>query len=181
MSVVRPLARRYARAVFQMAIAAEQAPAVGRDLDGAARIYTDNPVLARFLRNPKVPISDKKNLLSAVLDRCGAGNLCRRFLTSLIERGRMNQLPEIAAGYADLLDEAENRAEARVSSARHLSHEETRALSASLGRITGRKIDLNVSVDPDLLGGVVVRIGSVVYDGSLRGQLDRLDKHLTER
>jgi len=181
MSVVRPLARRYARAIFQMAIAADQAPTVGRDLDGAARVYAGNPVLGRFLNNPKIRISDKKDLLTGVLDRCGAGELCQRFLASLLDRGRLSQLPEVAAGYRNLLEEAENRATAEVSSARPLSPGETDALAAALGRITRRKIGLDVTVDPGLLGGVVVRIGSVVYDGSLRGQLDRLDKHLTER
>lgn len=181
MSVVRPLARRYARAIFQMALAADQAPAVGRDLDGAAQAYVHNPVLGRFLGNPKVRISNKKELLAAVLDQCGAGELCQRFLMSLLERGRMNQIPEVAAGFRNLLEEAESRTTADVASARPLSPGETDALAAALSRITRRKIGLNVTVDPGLLGGVVVRIGSVVYDGSLRGQLDRLDKHLTER
>ena len=90
-------------------------------------------------------------------------------------------MPDLAAAYRERLLNHQNIVRAEVTSAAPLSPEKTKALEDSLSKVTGKKIDLSVSVDPELLGGVVARIGSTVYDGSVKTQLERMRQQLVEK
>ena len=104
-----------------------------------------------------------------------------RMLVLLAKSGKLNLVPELAAAYGERLLSHQNVVRAAVTSAAPLSTEKTKALEESLAQVTGKKVELSVSVDPELLGGVVAQIGSTVYDGSVKTQLTKMRQELVKQ
>jgi F-type H+-transporting ATPase subunit delta len=140
------------------------------DIGGA---ISGNLVLQRFLESPRISETAKRGiLLKAFGDRVPAMFL--RFLQILVTKRRQNLIPEIATEYSALLDQAEQRVHANVTVAREPAAGETDAIAAQLTRVLGKKVVPHVTVNPAILGGLVVRVGDTVMDGSLRRRLHRL-------
>lgn len=172
-------ARRYARALLEVSFASPQGDpaALRRDLEEAAALLESRDDLAEALASPAVPPAAKRGLVEAVWR--GANPLLRRVLTLLVERGRVRLVAAIAATYAELWNAARGVLPAEAISAVPLPAEQMEAVQRALGRAARRDVELKASVDPELMGGLMVRMGGVVYDGTVRGRLRALRERLS--
>jgi len=168
--------RRYAEAAFEVAMRDGTLERWRAELDLAASIVGD-PRALDMLANPAIPIESRTSALEQMLgDRLSdqADNLMRL----LLRRGRIEDLPRVATEFRRLDDQRQGITHATATSATALTDEETRGLTARLEQSTGGRIALDVEVDPSLLGGIVVRVGDRLIDGSVRGRLERLRNQL---
>lgn len=166
----RVLAGRYAAALFQAASAKSEEQKVQADLGAAHKLLLD---AMPALRHPRVPPASKKKLLHDALGgKVGATTL--KFLELLVDKKRFELMVMVSANFAKLAAEKRGAAKAHVRTAAPLSPETQRELAAKLKKFTGKEIELDVKEDPELIGGVTVKIGDWVLDSSLRGQLRRL-------
>lgn len=166
----RVLAGRYAAALFQAASAKGEEQKVQADLGSAHKLLLD---AMAALRHPRVPPASKKKLLH---DTLGAkvGPTTLKFLDLLVDKKRFDLMVMIASVYAKLAADKRGAAKAQVRTAVALSAEAQQQLAAKLKKFTGKEIELDVKEDPELIGGVTVKIGDWVLDSSLRGQLRRM-------
>jgi F-type H+-transporting ATPase subunit delta len=172
----RSTARRYAEAAFEIA---ERDGTVDAWLDAftAAETLLAEPDLTRLLASPAVPAASRHALLAQVAgDRVTGAPL--RLLQLLVARGRIERLPEVAREFRRLYRRREGITQASVTSAAPLTEAEVSALTAQLTAMTGGTVEVTLSVDQALLGGVQVRLGDRLIDGSVRGRLERLRSKL---
>ena len=166
----RVLAGRYAAALFQAASAKGEEQKVQADLGSAHKLLLD---VMSALRHPRVPPASKKKLLSNALgDKGGATTL--KFLDLLVDKKRFDLMIMVSSVYAKLAAEKRGAAKAHVRTAAPLSPDALQQLTVKLKKFTGKEIELDVKEDPELIGGITVKIGDWVLDSSLRGQLRRL-------
>jgi F-type H+-transporting ATPase subunit delta len=169
-------ARRYAEAAFQVAVRDDAVERWRSDLDTAAAVTAD-PGVGRALANPAVPFETRLAAVRGALGKTvtpGAMNL----IGLLIRRGRIEQLPRVSAEFQRLDNARQGITIATATSAAPLTSDEVRALTGRLEGMTGGRIELDLQVDPSLLGGLVVRVGDRLIDGSVRGRLERLRNQL---
>jgi F-type H+-transporting ATPase subunit delta len=169
-------ARRYAEAAFQLAEAEGNEDRWAEDLRLAAEVTSDERV-KRVVDNPAIPVRERQEALESLLaDKIGrpAFNLVRL----LSERARIELLPAIAAEYRRLLDELHGVVEASVVSARPLSTKQLAAVGRRIEQMMSASVSMTPSVDPALIGGLTVRVGDRLIDGSVRGRLERLRERL---
>ncbi len=169
-------ARRYAEAAFEIALRDDAVDRWRRELETAASVLGDER-LAAVLSNPAIAHERRaevvdKTLATAVSDQT------RNLVQLMLRRGRIEQLPRVAAEFRRLDNRRQGITEATATAAAPLTPEEIRALTARLEQFTGGRVELDVAVDPDLLGGLVVRVGDQLIDGSVRGRLERLRNRL---
>jgi F-type H+-transporting ATPase subunit delta len=172
------VARRYARALFGMGVDAGNFEALGQEIAELAALLTSSLELRQALENPVFKTEEKRAVLEQLLPRVTPTAEVRRFVLLLLERRRLAILPAIARAYRDLADQHTGRIRARVTSAEALSPAALDRVRHSLEQRTGKKVILETSVDPDLIGGLVARVGDLVLDGSLRTQLAELRSKL---
>ncbi|MDX1460327.1 MAG: F0F1 ATP synthase subunit delta [Xanthomonadales bacterium] len=177
MSNLATLARPYAKAAFGLARSADDLAGWEAALSTAALIV-DEPTVARVLTNPQVSRSDAVGLIADALGD-GADETFRGFLSVLAENDRLPLLPEVAALFAQLRQEHEQRLSVRVVSAVALDDEQAARLKAALHKRFNREIDMQCDTDPAVMGGAVVYAGDEVIDGSLRGRLQKLQSGLS--
>lgn len=176
---LRTSANRYAKALFDVAVQ-EQADLVKveRDLTEAAELLATNPELLPAVERAGVPDAARTAVMDQVAAAMGVAPQVRKLLVLLARDRKLHYLKDLATAYRERLLAHQNVVRAEVTSAVPLSAEQTGALAASLSAVTGKKVELSAGVDPDLLGGVVARIGSTVYDGSVKTQLARMRAEL---
>jgi len=175
----RTSAARYARALFEVALEGQADIAqVDRDLTAVTAAVTGNPELGQVVANPRVPEAARRQIIGEVASRLGATPPAAKLMGLLADRNRLALLPEVAAVYRELLLAHQNIVEATVTSALPLSPDAAAAVQAGLAEATGKQVEMKVSLDPSLLGGVVARVGSTVYDGSVRTQLKKMRDQL---
>jgi F-type H+-transporting ATPase subunit delta len=168
--------RRYAEAAFEVAMRDSTLERWRADLDMAASLAGDQRALD-VLANPAIPIDQRMTALDQMLgDRASEG--ARNLIRLLLRRGRIEALPRVAAEFRRLDDARQGITHATATSATALTDDEVRQLTARLEQSTGGRIALDVEVDPSLLGGIVVRVGDRLIDGSVRGRLERLRNQL---
>ncbi|MES2859556.1 MAG: F0F1 ATP synthase subunit delta [Pseudomonadota bacterium] len=173
MSQALTLARPYARAAFSMARDAGNLPAWSNAFAFAAQVAGD-PRVASLLGNPRLTQAEAVELLSPD----AADDVFPRFLAVLAENRRLSLLPEIAGLYDELRNEAERVVKATVTSATALPASELDTIKVALRKRFGRDVEIETAVDESLIGGAVIAAGDVVIDGSLKGQLGRLQAAL---
>jgi F-type H+-transporting ATPase subunit delta len=169
-------ARRYAEAAFEVALRDGTLEAWRRELDLAARALGDEAVL-RGLMNPAMPLEGRESIVSDAL----AADVSRPVLNLvrlLLRRGRIEILPRVAAEFDRLDDRRLDITHATATSAAPLAEDEVRALRSRLERLSGGTVELQLAVDPDIIGGLIVRVGDRLIDGSVRGRLERLRTRL---
>jgi F-type H+-transporting ATPase subunit delta len=173
-------AMRYARALLDVAIK-ERADLdqIERDLASVAALFTQYPALAHALLNPVVPVPRKRAAVAELLAAGPVTPMVAKLVTLLTDRDRLVLIPDLLAGYRDRLLDHRNIVRAEVTTTASLPAERAKAIEASLSRSTGRTISLTTRVDPAIIGGVVTRIGSTVYDGSVARQLEKIRERLT--
>ncbi len=171
---------RYARALADLVIEKRlDAAQTVAELNALADLVAASHELRTVLENPSVPSRHKLGLLDSIVARLGVSRYVRNFVAVVMDHRRIAALPEIARQFALELDLRLGFAEAEITSARELAESEKRELTDCLEKMTGRKIRPRYRQEPQVLGGAVIRIGSTVYDGTVRGQLRRLKEQLT--
>lgn len=171
-------ARRYAKALFQVARESRRLDAVGEELARVLEILVADRRLGEFLSRPWIKGVTKKSVATAIALRLGCSPLVRDFVGLVAQRGRTDHLAEIARAYRSFLDAERGQARAQVRSAVVLGEAERGRLTRRLGPLAGKEVIVEARVDASLLGGFVAQIGSLVLDGSLDGQLARLRERL---
>ena len=167
------IARNYAEALLALARKANDPAGWGNMIADVADALERDASLRRFLETPRVEAAEKNAILAkAFQDRMP--RLFVRYLQALVSNRRQMLIPEIAIEYRNLLDEAEGRVHARVTLAQQPSEAETAAIAQQLGRVLGKTVVPHVTVNPQILGGIVVRVGDRVIDGSVRRKLQTL-------
>jgi len=170
-SVASTYARAFADVVFSAHLDANRAVGGLRRIAGLLEESVD---LKRVWENPAVPADQKRNLLDAIVQREGIEPHVRNLIAVLIDHRRMQFLGRIVEQLKKELDARMGLAEAHITSARELGDAEKRSLEAQIERVTGKKVHAQFGLDASLLGGAVVRVGSTIYDGSVKGQLEKI-------
>jgi F-type H+-transporting ATPase subunit delta len=174
------IALRYARAFADVVIDLKLDPQqVRQELDALVGLVHASPDLRKVWDSPKVHHDEKIRLLTAIAERGGFETSVRNFMAVLIDHGRASALPAIAREFNRELNQRLGFVDAGITSTRELLPEERSALELQVAKLTGRKVRASYQTDKKLLGGAVVRVGSTIYDGSLRGQLQRIRQQLS--
>ena len=178
----RTAAARYARALFDVSVKDRDLRQVEADLAEFADLIDGHETLSRVLLNPAIPTRRKRAIVNALLGRLGdVTPPVAKLLTLMAERDRLALLSDVVRSYrARLLDHL-GIVEAQVTTAQPLTSEQTAAIERSLAQVSGREVTMVADVDPDILGGVVARLGTTVYDGSVAGHLERIRNNLLAR
>ena len=171
---VQAVARRYAAALADVVTARGEAREVQAELSAWERMLEDNPDLLEVFRNPTIPYDQKRGVLSALIARARVRPTTTNFLQVLLRNQRLPELREVNGRFAQELDERAGVVLAQVTTAREVPPAVREGLSGRLSGLTGRRVRLQFAVDEELIGGVTTRIGSTVYDGSVRTQLQQL-------
>jgi F-type H+-transporting ATPase subunit delta len=172
------VASRYAAALADVAFDEGSAERVRSDLAAFVAAFDESPELRNVLETPSVAPELKRKIVDELSKRMSLGAPVRNFVFLLVDHRRTELLREIQQAFHQELNSRLGMADADVTSARELNEEERRELTAALERRTGKRIEAHFHRDASLLGGAVVRVGSVVYDGSVREQLTRLREQL---
>jgi F-type H+-transporting ATPase subunit delta len=175
---LRALAQRYASALADVAIEHGRSEQVKNELASFVGLLAESADLRNFLASPAILWATKQAVIEKLVARLGAGLTLRNFLFVVVKHRRSLLLPQIQEAFEEQLRARLGMAEAQVVSAEELSPEQKAELTRLLERLTGKRIESRYGLDPALIGGAVVRIGSTVYDGSVRQQLDRLRARL---
>ena len=165
------IAKRYSRALFNLAREGEAIEQYGIELDGFNQVLKDIPDLGSALRNPLYPEGVKKTLFQKVASQLKLSPIMNSFLNLLVEKGRIQHLPEIADYYHRLIDEYSGISRAKVKAAVKLGATEIEEIAGALEKKIGKKIVVEFEQDDSLLGGVFAQIGDFVLDGSVKRQL----------
>jgi F-type H+-transporting ATPase subunit delta len=176
---VAAVASRYARALVDVVVERriDPATAVQQVYDIVATV-AENGQLRMVWESPAIPAEQKRALLDAIVAGSGTLRPIRNFMAILIDHGRIPMLAQIARQFETELNSRMGFVEADITSSRQLSADEKQALESQVVQMTGKKVHARYGTNPDLLGGAVVRVGSTIYDGSVRGQLQKLKEQL---
>jgi F-type H+-transporting ATPase subunit delta len=175
---VEAVARRYAAALADVVVKSGEAETVKAELRTWAAMLASNAELGGVFANPAIAHMDKESILEKLIAKARPGKTTANFLRVLLRNGRMNEIAGITERFEAELEIRSGNVVANVTSARELSEKEKADLVASLAKITGRNIKPAFAVDTNIIGGVVTQIGSTVYDGSVRTQLENLKTEL---
>ena len=174
-TVVNTYARAFADVVIGNRLDAARTVAEAQQV---AALVRENKLLREVWDNPSIPAEQKRAVLDSIVERAGFTRPVRNFVAVLIDKGRTRFLGEIVAQFSEEVSRRLGFADAEITTARSLSSEETRALEAELARVTGKRIRARYQQDHSILGGAIARVGSTVYDGSVKGQLERIRQQL---
>jgi F-type H+-transporting ATPase subunit delta len=177
--IIRSSAARYAKALLDVSRQEGDPQAAERELDAFVSLATGHEQLARVFANPAIPAQRKVALVEALSARVGSGPIVRKLLVLLAGRDRLVLLSHLLEEYRRRLLDFQNVISAEVTSAVPLPAGAAEALGRAIEQRTGRRVSMTGGVDRTLIGGVVTRIGSVVYDGSVKRQLEKIKDALT--
>ncbi|MBA4602959.1 F0F1 ATP synthase subunit delta [Thermoactinomyces mirandus] len=172
----KAVAKRYAKALFEVASEKKCVDLIEKDLKHIADIFAASPELSQMLNHPAIGTEQKKELVTKVFK--GLDKYTNNLVYLLIDRHRETVLPDIYEVYKSLANEAKGVTEAIVTTAFELTADDKEQLLATFEPIIGKKMEIVEKVDSDILGGVIVQIGDRLYDGSLRTKLNRFREHL---
>jgi len=171
---LKALAERYASALVDVALDNKQADQVKQELAAFATMVRESPDLHAFLSNPSIGRASKHAAIDQLVARMDASRTLRNYLFVIVDQRRAGMLLEIEQAVSALLDLRQGLTRVEVTSAADLTPPERAELDAVLAKLTGKNVQAQFHTDPALIGGAVVRIGSTIYDGSVRAQLHRL-------
>ena len=175
---VSSVARRYAKAIFELGLETNSLDKTTAEVRSVGDAILGSQELALALSNPTVAPSARKAIMGEIVQRLGVSPAVRNAILLVTDHGRASALPKIADALVELTDERAGKVRAEITSAAALTEAQYTRLTASLEKLTGRKISLVRKTDPTLIGGVVTRIGDKVYDGSVRSRLEELRQSL---
>jgi len=170
---------RYASAFLDVVTSAKlDTAAIDGQLSDFLATWNGSPELREFFVNPAIPSTEKVGFLDKLNAKLGLRKELRNLIAVLIDNDRIGQVDEVARAYKTLLQQQSGIQQAEIVTARELSEKERGELVGQIGKLAGSKIEASFKLDASILGGTVVRIGSTVYDGSVRGRLQRLKETL---
>jgi F-type H+-transporting ATPase subunit delta len=174
------VASTYSRAFADVVLSAHlDADASIAELRSIASLLSESSELRRVWENPAIPAEQKRRVLDVIVERDGISKQVRNLVAVLIDHRRVHFLEPIIGQLEKELDARLGFAEAEITSARQLDDAEKREFEAQVGKLTGKKVRARYGQDASLLGGAVVRLGSTIYDGSVKGQLERLQEAIS--
>jgi F-type H+-transporting ATPase subunit delta len=174
------MAGRYATALFELALEANAIEAVKDELDRFDALITESADLTRLVRSPVFSVDEQLQALSAVLERAGIGGLAANFLKLVVSNRRLFAVRDMIKAFRNLVAQHKGEATAEVTVAETLKDQHIEALRAALKSVTGKDVDLDVKVDPAILGGLVVKLGSRMVDNTLRTKLNAMKHAMKE-
>ena len=175
---VQTIARRYSSALADVILERGEAKEVQHELQQWEEVLQSNAALQEVFRNPTIALDQKRAVLSKLIDRARPRPTTANFLKVLLQNQRLTELPEINRKLAAILDERAGMVAAIVTTARPVPGDIQQSLEQRLITVTQKKVRLDFVQDPDLIGGLVTRIGSTVYDGSVRNQLELIKEKM---
>jgi len=178
--IVSGMAGRYATALFELARDTNAIDAVKADLERFDALVAENPDLNRLVRSPVFSAAEQLQALSAVLDRAGIGGLAAKFLKLVTMNRRLFAARDMVRGYRELVALHKGEATAEVTVAERLKDDHVAALKSALKAVSGKDVDLNIKIDPAIIGGLVVKLGSRMVDTSLRTKLNAIRHAMKE-
>jgi F-type H+-transporting ATPase subunit delta len=171
------VAKRYALALFELAKDHNQLESIEEELRVVKQVFAETAELKLILSSPKLSINKKKEIVKEAFS--GSSLYVLHTLMLLIDRGRISEVQDVAGAFIEMANDARGVAEATVYSVRPLTNAEKEEVSSSFAKQVGKKsLLIENKIDPELLGGLRVRIGNRIFDGSLRGKLNRLERNL---
>jgi F-type H+-transporting ATPase subunit delta len=171
--------RIYARALFEAAESAKRVDAVDADLGAFVEALDGSAELEAFLDNPQVESVAKAEVLAQLTQ--GADELVTNTLRLLAEKGRAGEIDHVYAEFRALVDESRRRIAVELTTAHELSDDEAKSIVERIAKASGRTVEATRSVDPELIGGMILQAGSLRVDASVRGRLERLRRELVTR
>ena len=171
---LQTVARRYATALADVAISRKEEREVQTEIDFWATMIEENPQLKEIFSNPTIPYDQKRRVLLELISRSGVRETTAAFLQVLLRNQRLDQLKDVAERFRQLLDDRSGVVAANVTTARPIPQEQQNSLREALASVTGKTVRLSFATDEAIIGGVVARIGSTIFDGSVQSQLQRL-------
>ena len=165
---------RYATALFELADEAGALDAVAKDLTDLRALYDESDDLRRLVQSPIMDRAHQVSAISEIVERAGVHDLTKKFMKLLASKRRLFALSGIMTAFLAELARRRGEVTAEVTSARSLSAQQTEAIEGAIRRAMGSKVSVNHHVDPELIGGLVVRVGSRMVDSSLKTQLQKL-------
>jgi len=175
---LKSVSLQYANALADVVLAQGAAVPAAAQLTEFSAAYAESPELQNFLGSPAVTAEDRRGVIEKLAGRMGASKIIRNFLFVIADHRRAHFLPEIADAFQEVVRQRQGIAEAQVYSAVRLTEAQKTELTQSLTRMTGKTVDPNYFIDPELLGGALVRVGDTIYDGSLRNRLEQMRAEL---
>lgn len=175
---VETIARRYGTALADVVMKTGETDTVKAELKSWEELIAGNPDLLNAFRNPAIAHLNKEKVLDSLIQKTRPSKTTSNFLRVLQRNSRLTELPEINEKFAAVLEERSGRVSAEVVSARELSEGQRAELKANLEKLTGKQVKLDFKIDESVIGGVVIRVGSTVYDGSVKTQLENLREQL---
>jgi F-type H+-transporting ATPase subunit delta len=183
-AIVQPdvsgMAGRYAAALFDLAREANAIDAVKADLDRFDALLAESPDLMRLVRSPVFPADEQLQALAAVLQRAGIGGLAEKFLKLVTANRRLFAVRDMVKAFRGLVADHKGEATAEVTVAEPLKDDHAAALKNALKAVSGKDVDLNIKIDPAIIGGLVVKLGSRMVDTSLRSKLNAIRHAMKE-
>jgi F-type H+-transporting ATPase subunit delta len=178
--IVSGMAARYATALFDLAVEANAIDAVKADLDRFDALIAESPDLTRLVRSPVFSAEEQLQALAAVLERAGIGGLATNFLKLVTTNRRLFSVRDMIRAFRDLVARHRGETTAQVTVAEPLKDEHLGALRAALKSVSGKDVDLDIKIDPAIIGGLVVKLGSRMVDTSLRTKLNAIRHAMKE-
>jgi F-type H+-transporting ATPase subunit delta len=175
---IEVVARRYASALADVVLKGGETEAVRGELLQWAAIIASNADLRDAFSNPAIPRAQKEKVLESLIEKARPSRTTANFLRILLRNGRLTELSAINERFAGELEQRSGIVSAEVISARELPANEKSELQTRLEKLTGKRVNLNFNINQDIIGGVVTRIGSTVYDGSVKTRLENLKEQL---
>ncbi len=174
------MAGRYATALFELALEEKKLDAVKADLDRFDALITESPDLERLVRSPVFSAEEQSKALAAILKKAGISGIAAKFLNVIASNRRLFAVRDMIKNFRKLLAQHKGEVTAEVTAAEKLSDTQLGALKGALKSVTGKDVDLNVRVDPAIIGGLVVKLGSRMVDSSLRTKLNSIKYAMKE-
>ena len=175
---VETVARRYAAALADVVTKTGDARSIQDELKMWETMMTSNNDLLEVFSNPAVHSKSKENLLEKLIEKSKPSKTAANFLRVLLQNNRLTEIRQINERFTSVLEERSGGVTASVTSARPLSDAEKSELQANLEKLTGKRIKANFETDENIIGGVITRIGSTVYDGSVKTKLEELKQQM---
>lgn len=177
---VSTMAGRYATALFELAGEADAIDAVKADLERFDALIAENPDLNRLVRSPVFSTEEQVRALSSVLERAAIGGIAAKFLKLVTSNRRLFAVRDMIKAYRKLAALYKGQATAEVTVAETLKDEHVEALRSALKAVSGKNVDLDIKIDPAIIGGLVVKLGSRMIDTSLRTKLNAIKHAMKE-
>jgi F-type H+-transporting ATPase subunit delta len=179
--VIASVSRRYAKALLSLALEGGEHERIEEQIAGVAKTISDSQEARTLVHSPGYSAAHRHALVDVLAERLQLSASLVSFLHLLVERNRLPELPDIARSYRELVDAQVGRVRGTVTSAQPLAEDELERLRGALAQVTRKSLVLDTRTDGRILGGVVAEVGTTVWDGSLKTQLERLRQELKQR